>query len=317
MKIDKSAIQAAVQTAHSDFTPDQGGKNASYIPYLASVDPALFGISVVTADGEVFEAGNSDFEFALESISKVFSMARAMDEVGLPQFHDKVGADPTGEPFNSVIAVALHDDKPLSPLVNAGAMATVSLIPAGNAEDRWQKILATQSAFAGRDIRLSDAVNDSEQSTNFHNRAIAWLLYSGGTMYSDPMEACDVYTRQCSTLVTAVDLATMGATIAARGTNPVTKQAAITHPDIIPPMLAEMTMEGLYTASGDWAYRVGLPGKSGVGGGILAVMPGVLAIAAFSPPLDAAGNSVRGRKAVAQIASALKLNLYNASDYAA
>ncbi|WP_433123595.1 glutaminase A [Arthrobacter koreensis] len=317
MKIDKSAIQAAVQTAHSDFTPDQGGKNASYIPYLASVDPALFGISVVTADGEVFEAGNSDFEFALESISKVFSMARAMDEVGLSQFHDKVGADPTGEPFNSVIAVALHDDKPLSPLVNAGAMATVSLIPAGNAEDRWQKILATQSAFAGRDIRLSDAVNDSEQSTNFHNRAIAWLLYSGGTMYSDPMEACDVYTRQCSTLVTAVDLATMGATIAARGTNPVTKQAAITHPDIIPPMLAEMTMEGLYTASGDWAYRVGLPGKSGVGGGILAVMPGVLAIAAFSPPLDAAGNSVRGRKAVAQIASALKLNLYNASDYAA
>lgn len=317
MKIDKSAIQAAVQTAHSDFTPDQGGKNASYIPYLASVDPALFGISVVTADGEVFEAGNSDFEFALESISKVFSMARAMDEVGLLQFHDKVGADPTGEPFNSVIAVALHDDKPLSPLVNAGAMATVSLIPAGNAEDRWQKILATQSAFAGRDIRLSDAVNDSEQSTNFHNRAIAWLLYSGGTMYSDPMEACDVYTRQCSTLVTAVDLATMGATIAARGTNPVTKQAAITHPDIIPPMLAEMTMEGLYTASGDWAYRVGLPGKSGVGGGILAVMPGVLAIAAFSPPLDAAGNSVRGRKAVAQIASALKLNLYNASDYAA
>ncbi|WP_091605102.1 glutaminase A [Arthrobacter koreensis] len=317
MKIDKSAIQAAVQTAHSDFTPDQGGKNASYIPYLASVDPALFGISVVTADGEVFEAGNSDFEFALESISKVLSMARAMDEVGLPQFHDKVGADPTGEPFNSVIAVALHDDKPLSPLVNAGAMATVSLIPAGNAEDRWQKILATQSAFAGRDIRLSDAVNDSEQSTNFHNRAIAWLLYSGGTMYSDPMEACDVYTRQCSTLVTAVDLATMGATIAARGTNPVTQKAAITHPDIIPPMLAEMTMEGLYTASGDWAYRVGLPGKSGVGGGILAVMPGVLAIAAFSPPLDAAGNSVRGRKAVAQIASALKLNLYNASDYAA
>lgn len=317
MKIDKSAIQAAVQTAHSDFTPDQGGKNASYIPYLASVDPALFGISVVTADGEVFEAGNSDFEFALESISKVLSMARAMDEVGLPQFHDKVGADPTGEPFNSVIAVALHDDKPLSPLVNAGAMATVSLIPAGNAEDRWQKILATQTAFAGRDIRLSDAVNDSEQSTNFHNRAIAWLLYSGGTMYSDPMEACDVYTRQCSTLVTAVDLATMGATIAARGTNPVTQKAAITHPDIIPPMLAEMTMEGLYTASGDWAYRVGLPGKSGVGGGILAVMPGVLAIAAFSPPLDAAGNSVRGRKAVAQIASALKLNLYNASDYAA
>ncbi|MBD7994038.1 glutaminase A [Arthrobacter sp. Sa2CUA1] len=316
MNIDDAAIQAAVSTAHRDQAGEHGGKNASYIPYLASVDPALFGVSVVTADGRVFEAGDARFEFALESISKVFSMAVAMGDVGLQEFHDKVGADPTGEPFNSVISVVLHGDTPVSPLVNAGAMSTVSLITADGPEQRWERILAAQGAFAGRRITLSDAVNDSEQSTNFHNRAIAWLLYSGGTMYSDPMEACDVYTRQCSTLVTTVDLATMGATIAARGTNPVTREQVISNPALVPPMLAEMTMEGLYTASGDWAYRVGLPGKSGVGGGVLAIMPGVLAIAAFSPPLDPAGNSVRGLKAVAQIADALNLNLYNAQDYA-
>ena len=311
----KSAITEAVQAAHSDHAKDSGGANASYIPYLASVDPALFGVCVVTADGDVFEAGDTGFEFALESISKVFSMTLAMQDVGLPEFHDKVGADPTGEPFNSVIAVALHDDKPLSPLVNAGAMSTVSLIPASSAQERWQKILDMQSAFAGREIRLSDAVNDSEQSTNFHNRAIAWLLYSGGTMYSDPMEACEVYTRQCSTLVTARDLAVMGATIAARGKNPLTG-SQVFDSSLVPPILAEMTMEGLYTASGDWAYKVGLPGKSGVGGGILAIMPGTLAIAAFSPPLDPAGNSVRGQNAVAQVAAALNLNIYNATDFA-
>ena len=316
MKIDGAAIQAAVSSAHRDHIGERGGKNAGYIPFLASVDPALFGVSVVTADGGVFEAGDTRFEFALESISKVFSMAVAMGDVGLDEFHDKVGADPTGEPFNSVISVVLHGDTPVSPLVNAGAMSTVSLIKAEGPQQRWERILAAQSAFAGRRIQLSDAVNDSEQSTNFHNRAIAWLLYSGGTMYSDPMEACDVYTRQCSTLVTTVDLATMGATIAARGTNPVTREQVITDQSLVPPMLAEMAMEGLYTASGDWAYRVGLPGKSGVGGGVLAIMPGVLAIAAFSPPLDQAGNSVRGLKAVAQVAEALNLNLYNAQDYA-
>ena len=312
---DKSAISDAVQAAHRDHAQDTGGANASYIPYLASVDPSLFGVCVATADGDVFEAGDAGFEFALESISKVFSMTLAMQDVGLPEFHDKVGADPTGEPFNSVMAVAMHDNKPVSPLVNAGAMSTVSLIPAQSPDDRWKKILDMQSAFAGRRIKLSDAVNDSEQSTNFHNRAIAWLLYSGGTMYSDPMEACEVYTRQCSTLVTTRDLATMGATVAARGRNPVTG-AQVFDASLVPPILAEMTMEGMYTASGDWAYKVGLPGKSGVGGGILAIMPGTLAIAAFSPPLDPVGNSVRGQKAVAQVAAALNLNIYNSTDYA-
>ena len=314
MKLDTTAIADAVKTAYDDHRNDTGGQNASYIPYLASVDPALFGVCVMTADGQLFEAGDTGFEFALESISKVFSMAWAMEKVGLETFQDKVGADPTGEPFNSVISVALHGNTPVSPLVNAGAMSTVSLIPGDTAEDRWEAILQVQSAFAGRRITLSDEVNESEQSTNFHNRAIAWLLYSGGTMYSDPMQACDVYTRQCSTLVTARDLAAMGATIANKGVNPLTGDRVVQQAHV-PAMLAEMTMEGMYTASGDWAYRVGLPGKSGVGGGILAVMPGKLAIAGFAPPLDPAGNSVKAQAAVAQVAKALGLSIYKASEY--
>ncbi|WP_146362054.1 glutaminase A [Arthrobacter yangruifuii] len=314
MRLDHSAIEAAVRTAYTDHRNDSGGKNAGYIPYLASVNPDLFGVCAMTADGALFEAGDTGFEFALESISKVFSMAWAMEKVGLETFQEKVGADPTGEPFNSVISVALHGDTPVSPLVNAGAMSTVSLIPGDTAEDRWEAILQVQSAFAGRKISLSDEVNDSEQSTNFHNRAIAWLLYSGGTMYSDPMEACDVYTRQCSTLVTARDLAAMGASIANRGINPLTGDRVVSAANI-PAMLAEMTMEGMYTASGDWAYRVGLPGKSGVGGGILAIMPGKLAIAGFAPPLDEVGNSVKAQRAVAQVAAALGLSIYKASEY--
>lgn len=309
-------IAAAVAHAHDATVAMSGGENASYIPYLASVDSSLFGVAAVTVDGEVFESGDSRCEFAIESISKVVTMALAMEQRGADEFHRKVGADPTGMPFNSIMALELHNDLPLSPLVNAGAMSSTSLVAATDKEDRWRQILESQSRFAGRPLSLSEEVNESEQSTNFHNRAIAWLLYSGGAMYSDPMEACEVYTRQCSTLITTVDLATMGATLASWGTNPITGERVVTAENV-PHLLAEMTMEGLYTTSGDWAYTVGLPGKSGVGGGILAVAPGKLALAAFSPPLDEAGNSVRGQAAVADAARALGLNLYAPSHGAA
>jgi len=232
-----------------------------------------------------------------------------MEDIGAKEFRAKVGTDPTGLPFNSVMALALHGDKPMSALVNAGAISSTSLVPATDVEDRWRRILAAQSAFAGRSIALSDKVNDSEQTTNFHNRGIAWLLYSGGFVYSDPMEACDVYTRQCSTMITTTDLAVMGATLASGGINPVTGERVVSAENV-PHILAEMTMEGLYESSGDWAYTVGLPGKSGVGGGIVCVAPGDLAIAAFSPRLDQFGNSVRAQAAITEIAHALKLNLY-------
>jgi len=311
MQLSADLIQKAVSDAHRAAMATKGGANADYIPYLASVPSELCGVAVVTVDGDAFVAGDTGFGFAIESISKVFTLALVMDQIGPEAVRTKVGADPTGLPFNSVMALELHGGKPLSPLVNAGAIATASLVPGESADECWARILDMQSRFAGRPIELSDAVNTSEQTTNFHNRAIAWLLYSAGSCYSDPMRAVDVYTRQCSTLITAVDLATMGATLAAGGINPSSKQRVI-GADNIPHILAEMTMEGLYTASGDWAYTVGLPGKSGVGGGLLAVAPGSLAIAAFAPPLDSAGNSVRGQVAVSQVARSLGLNLYAA-----
>ena len=306
---DDSAISSSIATALENNKANAGGANADYIAALASVDPDLFGISLVTAGGQVFNAGDSGVEFAIESISKVFTMALAMEEIGAKAFRAKVGTDPTGLPFNSVMALALHGDKPMSALVNAGAISSTSLVPATDAEDRWRKILACQSAFAGRSISLSSKVNSSEQTTNFHNRGIAWLLFSGGYVYSDPMEACDVYTRQCSTMITTTDLAVMGATLASGGVNPLTGDRVISAENV-PHILAEMTMEGLYEASGDWAYTVGLPGKSGVGGGIMCVVPGQLAIAAFSPRLDPFGNSVRAQAAITGIANDLQLNLY-------
>ncbi len=304
-------IHTALSDAYAKYRDNKDGANASYIPALAQVPSDLFGLVVVTADGQFFEIGDTQYAFAIESISKVFSMALVMEELGAEALHAKVGADPTGLPFNSVIAVELHNGKPLSPLVNAGAMSTVSLLPAKTADERWAKLLAGYSRFAGRSLAVIDEVYTSEAATNFHNRGIAWLLYSYGTMYSHPMEACDVYTKQCSVAITAKDLAIMGATLAASGVNPVSKERVVAA-DHVPHILAEMTMEGLYDSSGDWAFDVGLPGKSGVGGGILAVAPGVLAIGAFAPPLDRVGNSVKGTLAVQHIANALGLNVYAA-----
>ncbi|WP_118132858.1 glutaminase A [Oceanicella sp. SM1341] len=299
------AVQAGLKTARAAT----GGANADYIPYLAKVPPELCGLAVATADGAVEQAGDTGYAFAIESISKVVTLALVMEEIGPEAVRTRIGADPTGLPFNSVMALELHGGKPLSPLVNAGAIATASLVPGADVEARWQRILDFQSRMAGAPIRLSEEVNASEQTTNTHNRGIAWLLASAGVIGTDPMEALDIYTRQCSTLVTCANLAAMGATLANGGVNPATGERVIAAANV-PHILAEMMMEGLYTASGDFAYTVGLPGKSGVGGGILAVAPGRLAIAGFSPPLDAAGNSVRALAGVTEAARALRLNLF-------
>ncbi len=301
---------------YTQFHSLNGGQNADYIPFLANVPGQLVAVSIVTGDGDyVFSAGVRVYRLCVgPCVSKVCTLALALEDVGPQAVQDKVGADPTGLPFNSVIALELHGGKPLSPLVNAGAIATTSLINAENTEQRWQRILHIQQQLAGEQVALSDEVNQSEQTTNFHNRAIAWLLYSAGYLYCDAMEACDVeacdvYTRQCSTLINTIELATLGATLAAGGVNPLTHKRVL-QADNVPYILAEMMMEGLYGRSGDWAYRVGLPGKSGVGGGILAVVPGVMGIAAFSPPLDEEGNSVRGQKMVASVAKQLGYNVF-------
>lgn len=302
-------IQEILKETYEKFKDEKGGKNASYIPFLAKVPSELCGMSVVMTNGETFEIGDVDYRFAIESISKVCTLALAMEQHGEKVVRVKIGDSPTGLPFNSVFALELHKDKPLSPLVNAGAMASTSIIKAKDKEDRWNQILDFQRKMMSNKIDLSDEVNTSEQTTNFHNRAIAWLLYSAGNMYSDPMEACEVYTRQCSTLVSATDLATLAATLANKGVNPLTKERVVKEENV-PHVLAEMMMEGLYDGSGDFAYLVGLPGKSGVGGGLLAVVPGVMGIATFSPPLDKYGNSVRGQKMIKHFANKLKLNIF-------
>lgn len=313
-----AAIQRAVDEAYAKFKDVTAGENASYIPYLAKADPELYGIAVVTADGRVFKAGAATHEFPVESLAKVFTLARVLTQQGAEAVQQKVGVNATGQPFNSVLAVELNNDKLTgsppagNPLVNAGAIATVSLVPGADVEARWRTILDTASAFAGRPLALNRDVYQSEMAGNQHNRAIALLLRSYDHLYADPEATVDLYTRECSYNVSAVDLAAMGATLANGGTNPLTR-AAVIDAATGARVLAVMATAGLYNTSGEWLYKVGLPGKSGVGGGILAVAPGRLAIGVYSSPLDAAGNSVRGQLAVQHIADALGLNLFLAA----
>src|SRR5690625_2136844 len=301
--------QTLVNTVHEKYRAEPGGANADYIPFLANIPSDLSALAIVTNKGEIFQAGDSDYRFAIESISKMCTLVQALEDFGAETVREKIGAEATGLPFNSVMALELHGGKPLSPLVNAGAIATASLIKANSVEERWQRILGIQQKLGSSQIALSDELNQSQQDTNFHNRAIAWLLYSAGYCYSDPMEAVDVYTRQCSTLLTVVELATMGATLANGGVNPVTKERVMAAENTAH-VMADMAMEGMYDTAGDWLYNVGLPAKSGVGGGIVSVVPGVMGIAAFSPPLDPIGNSVRGQKMVAEVAKTLGHNMF-------
>ncbi len=301
------AIQDALDAAWAKYHNCHEGKNASYIPALAQVNPALFGLAAVTVQGKVICVGDAEQPFAIESISKAFNLSLVMDCHGPAALRRKIGAEATGEPFNSVMALELHGGKPLNPLVNAGAMAAVSLVPGSDAEAVWQNILARFAALAGHELAVMDEVYRSESDTNAHNKGIAWLLRSYGYLYNAPGDTVDLYTRMCSLAVTTKELATMGACYASGGVNPLTGRRVCKRQNI-PEILADMVMEGLYTGSGDWLYANGLPAKSGVGGGIVCVVPGKMALAAYSPPLDAAGNSVRGQKALAEVIARLGLN---------
>ncbi|MEC6816331.1 glutaminase A [Photobacterium toruni] len=307
-------LAVVMQQALNEVKTNMDGENASYIPFLASVPSELTGLAFVSVTGDVIQLQDAEYKFAIESISKIMTLGLVLEQSGAEALHSKIGAEPTGMPFNSVLALELHQGKPLTPLVNAGAMATVSLVKATDKEQRWQQILNFQSLLANSAITLSDEVNQSEQTTNTHNRAIALLLESSGRMYSDPLEACDVYTRQCSTLFNAVELATVGATLANGGKNPCSDKQLI-QPQNIPHILAEMVMEGLYDTSGDWAYDVGLPGKSGVGGGLLTVIPNIGALAAFSPRLDQFGNSIRGQQMIKHVTQAMAWNLFSSKQH--
>lgn len=306
----RQQVEAVVREAYDLFKSDTGGKNADYIPYLAQVNPKLFGVAIVTTDNQVFTLGDVDYSFSIQSISKVFTLALAMEELGPKKVFERIGSEPTGRAFNSVPAVVDMPSHTGNPLVNAGAIATTSLISGTDANDKWNKILNFYSAAAGEKLSLIGDVYKSEAATNAGNKALAMLLAKYDRIYNDPFESVDIYTKQCSVGVNATQLARMGATLANNGINPATAKQVIKREDI-PYILATMTMAGLYDSSGYWAWHVGLPAKSGVGGGIVAIVPGKGAIAVFAPPLDEAGNSVKAQKVIEYVANKLDFNLYS------
>jgi glutaminase len=303
-------VQGVVDEAYAKFRSDTDGKNADYIPYLAQVDSKLFGVALVTTDNQSYSLGDTSYSFSIQSISKVFTLALAMDEIGADRVFERIGSEPTGRPFNSVDAVVDMPTHTGNPLVNAGAIATTSLISGTTADDKWNKILAFYGKAAGEKLSLINDVYRSEAATNQGNRALAALLLKYQRIYSDPVEAVDIYTKGCSVGVNVKQLAQMGATLANNGVNPISGEQVI-KPELVPHILSTMTMAGLYDGSGGWAWHVGLPAKSGVGGGILAVVPGKGAIAVFAPRLDEAGNSVKAQKVITYVADKLDYNLFS------
>ena len=302
-------FQALVDEAHAKFKDDQSGANADYIPILEEVPSELFGIAITLPDGTTFVAGDVDYIFSIQSVAKPFTMALVMEDQGVDAVKQKIGVEPTGMPFNSIIAIELNEKRSINPLVNAGAIAAVSMVDARNERERWNTILKGYEAFAGQDLKILKDVYKSEAETNYRNRAIANLLYNYGRLYSDPMEATTVYTKQGTVGVSARILAMMGATLANHGVNPRTGVRVIRE-DFVDEVLAVMLMAGFYDEVGKWAFRAGLPAKTGVGGGIVAVAPGDYSIAAFSPRLNEAGNSVRAMKAIQHISEQLNASLF-------
>ena len=302
-------IQAVLMEAYNKFKDDDGGKNADYIKELAIVDSKTFGISIVTADGKIYEVGDTKEVVSIQSISKVFTAALVMQEKGDKFIQEKIGVNATGLAFNSVIAIELHGRTASNPFVNAGAIQSTSWVEAKNSKERWSKIMGNMDDFAGRKLPFNEKVYISEVNDNKSNQAISKLLDANNLMGSDPLEATTVYTKQCSVNVAAHDLGMMGATLANHGVNPITKKKVLNR-EYVPKLLAIMATAGLYDNAGDWLYATGTPAKSGVGGGILAVIPGKLAIGVVSPPLDKFGNSVRGQKAAIYIINKLGLNPY-------
>jgi glutaminase len=304
-------FQKAVSAAYEKYKDLKEGKNADYIPALAKVDPKIYGIALVTPDGKVYTAGDVKSEVSIQSISKVFTMAKVVEEQGLDAIVQTIGVDATGMRFNSIVAVELAKKvlggPEINPLVNPGAITATSMLKGASRDEIWKSLLATYSDFAGRPLAVNAEVFKSESDTNQRNQAIGYLMYAYEYIKSEPLRATDIYTEQCSVNVNAKDLATMAATLANGGKNPLTGKQVMKTGNV-PGVLAVMATAGLYDNSGKWLYATGLPGKSGVGGGLIAVSPGKFGIAVVSPPLDDAGNSVRGQKAITDISNALKGN---------
>lgn len=305
----RARVVALVEDAFERFRGDRDGACSDVYPALAAVEPDLFGIAVVSVTGAAVETGDVDVTHPVMSVSKPFVFALLCDAIGVGAARDAIGANATGRSFNSLEAVERQPDGRTNPMVNPGAIATTSWIPAEGTDARWRRIHTGLSAFAGRALQVDEDVYASASATNLRNRAITDLLAVYGRLGSDGDEALDLYTRQCSLAVTAHDLAVMGATLADGGVNPITG-AQVVSADSCRAALAVMTTAGLYETSGDWLYDVGLPAKSGIGGGIVAVAPGKGALGVFGPRLDAAGNSVKGQLAARMLSRSLGLDLF-------
>jgi glutaminase len=304
-----AAIKMALDAAYDKAGGVTGGKNADYIPALAKVDPKIFGVALVTTDGRVFTKGDIRSEVSIQSISKVFTLALVLDQRGSQAVEDNIGVDATGMPFNSIVAIEQKKGLEQNPFVNPGAITATSMVKGDGRKGVWKNILDEYSAFAGRPLKINAEVFKSEADTNQRNQAIASLMYAYGRIKDNPARATDIYTEQCAVSVNAKDLAVMAATLANGGRNPVTGKVVM-KPENVPEVLAVMATAGLYDDAGKWLYKTGLPAKSGVGGGIIAIVPGKYGIAAISPPLDEAGNSVKAQAVIAQIDTLLGANPY-------
>jgi glutaminase len=302
-------VDTLLAEAYERFKTVDEGKVADYIPALARTPRNLFGLCVVESNGAVHTAGDTEYRFSIQSISKPFVFALVCQAIGAEPARERVGVNSTGLPFNSVMAIELNADRTMNPMVNAGAIATTSLAPGDTAEAKWAFIRDGLSRFAGRPLELDEEVYHSEAATNFRNRGIAKLLEGYGRMYFDALEATDIYTKQCSLGVTVKDLAVMGATLADGGVNPITG-ARVIDAGHCKRVLAALATSGLYELSGDWLYEIGLPGKSGVSGGIVTISPGKGGLGTFAPLLDEAGNSVKGQRATKFLSERLGLNLF-------
>jgi glutaminase len=302
-------VRTLVDEAHERYKSTAEGKNSQVYPALARVPSDLFGICVVGTTGNVYAVGDSDYEFSIMSVSKPFVFALVCQLMGPEEARQKLGVNATGLAFNSLAAVEQGDGGKTNPMVNSGAIATTSLVPGATLQAKWQFIHDGLSRFAGRTLPLNEEVYASASETNYRNQGIARLLQSFGRIYMDPAQATDLYTKQCSLNVSAKDLAVMGATLADGGVNPLTKErvvdAAVCHY-----ALAVMATAGLYETSGDWLYNIGLPGKSGIGGGIVTVSPGKGGLGTFAPPLDQAGNSVKGQLVANFLSQRLGMDLF-------
>jgi glutaminase len=307
----KSPLLRFLTACHADFSAETGGTVADYIPELGKADPDHFGISLATLDGHVYEVGDSRVPFTIQSISKPFVFALALDTLGAAEVESEIGVEPSGDPFNSIRLNA--DNHPFNPMVNAGAIACSGLIYQAKADRAFEYIRRALGRFAGRELDVDEAVYTSESATGDRNRAIGYLLRNSSVIREDVARVLDVYFRQCSILVTARDIAVMAATLANRGINPVTGEQVMS-PYAISRTLSVMTSSGMYDYAGEWIYRVGIPAKSGVGGGILAALPARLGLGSYSPRLDSHGNSVRGIRVCEALSLHYDLHMLNRSD---